>query len=165
MAKPQKKYRVVFWGTYDVGKPRVRLLRAGAKAVGMEVIECHTDVWAGWEDKSQLARLGAGWIHLLSWISAYPSLIWRYLRLSAHDVVVVAYLGHLDVLIISPFARLRGVPVVWDAFLSIYDTAVNDRHLISKRSLTALFLYALEMVSLPCTHQSVPRHRSPCTLF
>ena len=36
-------------------------------------------------------------------------------------------MGHLDIIIIRLFARLRGAPVIWDAFLSLYDTVVHDR--------------------------------------
>lgn len=147
IAKPQRTYRVVFWGTYDLGKPRVRLLLAGARAVKMEVFECHAAVWSGVNDKSRLGGVGARWRRLLAWFRAYPALIWRYLHLPPHDVVVVCYLGQLDVLVLWPFARLRGVPMVWDAFLSLYDTVVNDRSLVSQRSPVALGLYAWEWLA------------------
>ena len=44
---------------------------------------------------------------------------------------MIGYLGHLDVLVVSPFARWRGVPILWDAYISIYDTVVRDRQLLS----------------------------------
>lgn len=147
MAEPRTALKVVFWGTYDLGKPRVRLLLAGARAAGMEIIECHASVWEGVDDKSQLCGFAARWRRLWAWLSAYPSLIWRYLHLPRHDVVVVSYLGHLDILILWPFARWRGVPIVWDVFLSLYDTIVRDRCLVSKYSPVAWGVFAWEWLA------------------
>lgn len=139
--------RLVFWGTYDSGKPRVRLLLQGARSAGMEVIECHADLWKGIEDKSQIFGLKNKLKKLLSCLLSYPSLIWRYMRLPPHDAVLVCYMGQLDILVLKPFARLRSVPVIWDAFLSLYDATVNDRQLISKHSARAWLLYLLEWLS------------------
>lgn len=139
--------RIVLWGTYDLGKPRIRILRRALAENGVEPIECHADVWVGVEDKSRLAdwreRLQIAW----RWLAAYPGLIWRYLRLPEHDLVMVGYLGHLDVLLLWPFAKLRGVPVVWDAFISLSDTVVDDRRLVSRWHPLALALYALDWIA------------------
>jgi glycosyltransferase involved in cell wall biosynthesis len=138
--------KVAFWGTFDRGKPRNRILLRGLAENGVEVLECHSDVWRGVEDKSRLRgprRLG----FLLRWLAAYPGLIVRYLRLPRHDVTLVGYLGQLDVLVLWPFARLRRIPVVWDAFLSLYDTVVHDRALVSPRHPLARLLYAWEWLA------------------
>jgi glycosyltransferase involved in cell wall biosynthesis len=84
---------------------------------------------------------------LLNWLLAYPGLIWRYLRLPKHDAVMVGYLGQLDVLVLWPFARLRGVPIIWDAFLSLYNTVVEDRCLVAARNPLAWFLWAWEWLA------------------
>lgn len=138
---------MVFWGTYDLGKPRVRLLLAGARSVGIEVTECHINVWRGIEDKSQLTGTGIKLRLLFSWFFAYPRLVWRYLRLPRHDAVIIGYMGQLDILVLWPFARLRGVPIVWDAFLSLYDTVVNDRRIVSRHSPVAWVLYVWEWLA------------------
>ncbi len=141
--------KVAFWGTFDRGKPRNRILLRGLSENaenGVEVLVCHTDVWPGVEDKSQLRglrRLG----FLLRWLAAYPELIVRYLRLPRHDVTLVGYLGQLDVLVLWPFARLRRIPVVWDAFLSLYDTVVDDRALVRPNHPLARLLYLWEWLA------------------
>jgi glycosyltransferase involved in cell wall biosynthesis len=139
--------RVVFWGTYDTGKPRVRILIRGLKENGVEVIECHKEVWSGIEDKSQIKGPFSKVLLLLKWLLAYPVLIWRYLRLPRHDVVIVGYLGQLDVLVLWPFARLRGIPIVWDAFLSLYNTVVEDRRMVGQRNPLAWLLWAWEWLA------------------
>jgi len=138
--------KVAFWGTFDRGKPRNRILLRGLEEDGAEVVVCHTDVWPGVEDKSQLRglrRLG----FLLRCLAAYPGLIVRYLRLPRHDVTLVGYLGQLDVLVLWPFARLRRIPVVWDAFLSLYDTVVDDRALVRPGHTLARLLYLWEWLA------------------
>jgi glycosyltransferase involved in cell wall biosynthesis len=142
-----RRLHVVFWGTYDTGKPRARILLKGLRENGVQVTECHTEVWGGVEDKSQVSGLGAKLRLGLRWLLAYPGLVWRYLRLPRHDAVLVGYLGQLDVLVLWPFARLRRVPIVWDAFLSLYDTVVDDRRLVGRRNPLALALYAWEWLA------------------
>jgi glycosyltransferase involved in cell wall biosynthesis len=138
--------RVAFWGTFDLGKPRNRILLRGLRENGAEVLVCHREVWGGVEDKSRLTgprRL----LFLLRWLAAYPGLVFRYLRLPRHDVALVGYLGQLDVLVLWPFARLRRIPVAWDAFLSLYDTVVDDRALLRPRHPLARLLYAWEWLA------------------
>lgn len=55
MNTKDEKLRVIAWGSYDLGKPRVRILLRGLRENGVEVLECHRDVWQGVEDKSQVA--------------------------------------------------------------------------------------------------------------
>lgn len=138
--------RVAFWGTFDLGKPRNRILLRGLRENGVEVLVCHRQVWAGVEDKSRLTA-GQRLRFLLRWLFAYPGLILGYLRLPRHDVVLVGYLGQLDVLLLWPFARLRRVPVVWDAFLSLYDTVADDRALVSPRHPLARLLFIWEWLA------------------
>jgi glycosyltransferase involved in cell wall biosynthesis len=140
-------HRVVLWGTYDLGKPRTRILIRGLGEAGVELIQCHVDVWSGVEDKANIA----GWRKIVAIVGklilAYPILIWRYLRLPRHDVVLVGYLGHLDVIVLWPFAALRGTPVVWDAFLSLYETVVEDRQMVGPRHPLAWLVWAWDWLA------------------
>lgn len=138
--------RIILWGTYDLGKPRTRILRASLAAGDAELAEIHTNVWSGVEDKSQLSAL-AWVVRIARWLLAYPPLVWRYMRADPHDAVVVPYMGHLDILVLWPFARLRGVPIVWDAFLSLYDTVACDRKLVAQRGVVARALAGLERLA------------------
>lgn len=139
--------QVVFWGTYDTGKPRTRILLRGLREAGVDVVEIHADVWSGIEDKGRITGTGAKLRFFLKWLAAYPGLVWRYLRSPRHDAVIVGYMGHLDVLVLWPFAVLRQTPVVWDAFLSLYDTVVEDRRRVGRFSPLAWGLYAWEWLA------------------
>ncbi len=136
--------RVCTFGTADTGKPRVRILLEGLRAENVIVGEYLSNPWAGVEDKSQL-RGGLNHIVLaLRLILAYPLMIWRYLCAPKHDVVFVSYMGHLDVLVLWPFAKMRGAKIVWDAFLSLYDTVIEDRQLAARGGVRAKLLFAFE---------------------
>lgn len=139
--------RIVYWGTYDSGKPRNRILLRALRENGVDVVELHADVWKGIEDKSSIKSLGAKLGRLLRWLASYPRLLFAYLTAPSHDAVVVGYPGYLDVLVIWPFARLRRRPIVWDAFMSLYGTVVEDRRLLRPGSLPAKLVYLLEWLA------------------
>lgn len=140
--------RVVYWGTYDLGKPRNRILIEGLRKNDVEVIECHTDLWKDIEDKSQFRGLIPKLKKVFLWLLSYPGLIYQYLKISKdHDCIIVGYLGHLDVIILWPFAKIRKKKIVWDAFISLYDTIVEDRCLIVSKNPLSKLLFLFELVA------------------
>lgn len=140
--------RVLFWGTYDTGKPRVRILREGLRANGADVQEIHASIWEGIEDKSQVRGLLVKSRLLLRWMLSYPMLVWRLLRAPRPDVVLVSYPGIIDIFVAAPIARLRGIPLAWDIFLSIYDTVCDDRRMLRPEGIPARILWKLEQVAI-----------------
>lgn len=146
---------MVFWGTYDSGKPRIKQLLQGLHNRDIDIIECHTHVWKGVKDKATQLTGGKKIRYLFNWILAYPSLICRYLRVPSHDVVIISFPGMIDAIVIWLFTRIRGVPIIWDCSSPVYDTTVNDRHLFSKRSPFAWFLYLLDWTASRLADQIV----------
>jgi len=140
--------RVVLWGTCDTGKPRVRILREGLRANGVDLLECRTDIWNEIQDKSQV-KGASRWIGLLARVVlAYPALIWRYLRLPRHDWVLLGYPAIPDIFVIRLFAWLRGSRVAMDWFLSAYDTVVEDRKLVGRSHPLAVLLRITEWLAV-----------------
>jgi glycosyltransferase involved in cell wall biosynthesis len=153
MRAPQasKLTRVVLWGTYDTGKPRVRLLRDGLLRNGVEVLEIHSALWQGVEDKS-LVRGLRRWARLAAAaVSAYPRLVRQYLQAPAHDAVLVAYPGMIDLFVLRMFAWWRRTPLAWDWFLSAYDTIVLDRKLVALRGPAAWGIRFVEWIAARLT--------------
>lgn len=132
--------KIVLWGTYDAGKPRIRILRDGLRALDVEVIEIHKDIWEDVGDKSAMRGVRAWLGRGLRLFGAYPLLIWRYLRAPAHDLVLVSYPGQLDVLVLRPFAWMRRKRIAFDWFISAFDTVVEDRRLLGRRNPLAWML-------------------------
>lgn len=138
--------RLVFWGTYDLGKPRTRILLEGLGKTGAEVTQIHADIWSAHADKSQMRarQLAFAFVRALLF---YPLLLARLFLCPRDAIVVVPYPGVLDVLVLWPFAKLRGQRVIWDMFLSLFDTVVNDRKMATRRSLAGRLVYALEWLA------------------
>src|SRR3989337_2608177 len=101
--------RISYFGTYDRNRPRNRNIINGLKKNNIDVIECHYSPWGKIEDKSTIQGGLLKFMVLIRFI--------------------VAYLGHIDMLIAKPIVMLRKKPLIFDAFLSLYDTVVNDRKL------------------------------------
>jgi glycosyltransferase involved in cell wall biosynthesis len=136
---------VAWWGTYDRDYPRNRVLMAGLRANGVEVREFHVPLWRGPADKVRSAA--GGWLRpalLARWAWAYAVLALRFLRAPRPDVLLVGYSGHFDVFPAWCLARLRGVPLVFDAFLSLYDSLVLDRGAVAGGGPRARLLAAVD---------------------
>lgn len=142
--------RICFFGTYNVeeGYPRVRVLLEGLRRTGHQVDQCRIPFLADAASKLEGAAspfralrlaLGLALIHL--------RLGWRFLRMPRPDLVLVGYPGQLDLFTARLLATVRGVPLVLDAFVSLYDTMVDDRGLVRPGSLKASLLRLIDRAS------------------
>ena len=120
MEKADKKPpEVCFFGIYDPLYSRNRVLIRGFLENGYRVVPCRVS-----------PREHRG-------VSKYFLLVREYLRVRKHpfDLVIVAFPGHTVVWL----ARLLfGRPIVFDAFVSLYDSNVFDRKLYGAASLRGL---------------------------
>jgi glycosyltransferase involved in cell wall biosynthesis len=137
--------RVIVAGTYDPDFGRNRRLLALLDSAGHDVVRCHVALWRGARYELPNRRLIST---LARGAAAYPRLVWRFLRLPRGDVVVVLYPGWFDVVVLSPLARLRRMPVLFDPFISISDTIVSDRGLVGPRSVLGRVVRAVDRASL-----------------
>jgi glycosyltransferase involved in cell wall biosynthesis len=129
------------FGTYEAGYDRNRVLLRGFSDNGIEVLQCHVPVWETMRYKTSALKGPLHYLRIVLKLAvAYVKLAVCYLRAPAHDVVLVGYLGHFDVFIARALSRLRRKPLVFDAFVSLYDTAVEDRGLFGRRSALARLL-------------------------
>ncbi len=140
--------RVLWFGTYSTGPgyPRTAVLVDGLRAAGVEVKECHVPLFDGAASKVKAVRRPLG-------VALRTALAWARLALRVHragprDAVVVGYTGHADIHLARALSVIGRRPVVLDAFLSPWDTVVNDRRLVAKGSLRARALFALERSAL-----------------
>lgn len=140
--------RLCIWGAYDTGKPRVRMLIEAARRIDPKLCIANRNPWKGIEDKSQIAGIFAKLKVMAAWAISYPFLLYSYLRMPKHDIVIIPYLGNIDVILLWPFARLRGARICWDMFISVYDTVVEDRRLVQPGGWGARLLYQFERGSV-----------------
>jgi glycosyltransferase involved in cell wall biosynthesis len=120
--------RVLWLGTYERDYPRARILIAGLREIGVEVVECHRPLWERTRHKAgaflspaRLARTGG------QFAAAWAGLLAEQRRLGPVDAIVAGYPAQPDVLPAWVVARSRRVPLVVDALISLSDTLAGDR--------------------------------------
>jgi len=127
------KITVLYFGMYDPEYSRNRILIDGLRQNGVEVIECR-------DDSPGLKK--------------FLILFLKHWKLRKdYDVMIVGFLGQL----IMPFARFINLPfvsfrpsrpIVFDAFLSLYDSNVFGREVVRPRSLKAFYYWLLDWFSM-----------------
>ena len=143
--------RVLWFGTYSLGGgyPRNTVLIEALRTRGVEVVECHAPLFADARAKVDAAKGGLGALATaLRLARAWLRLCLGFFRAGPRDAVVVGYTGHVDVYLARLLSLFRRRPIVLDAFLSPWDTVVNDRALLAPRSIKARALFALERGAL-----------------
>ncbi len=118
--------KVCYFGTYRAEYSRNRIMIEGLRQAGVEVIECHEQLWKGIEDRVQAAS--GGWRRPEFWqrvLRAYLRLIKRHRQIGDYDVMLVGYPGQMDVFLARFLSRRRGKPLAWDIFMSIYLIALE----------------------------------------
>ena len=140
--------RVCLFGTYDrVAHPRIAVLEAALREGGVEVVEAHVPAWPGGTDeKLAAARRPLSPGRLVRLARTWSRLAARYRQVGPHDVVLVGYFGHLDVLLAWVLARRKRR--VLDMFLSVYDTVALDRRTVDSASLQARLARLLDRLAV-----------------
>ena len=105
-------------------------------------------VWERLRDKSgagprQLARIAVALA--LAYGRLVPEVALRLLRC---DALVVGYIGQVDMLLLGPVAKLVGRPVIFDPLVTLTDTIVEDRELVSLRSPLAWVIASIDRAAL-----------------
>jgi len=140
---------VCVYGTGSLTPEYVRnvLLIEALETAGFHVIYCSIPAWTGTRAKIVAAR-GGSLLAALRFAFIQIRLLCRYLLLTGrHDLVLVVAPGHLDIPIARLGTWLRGKPLVFDAFYSLYDTVVSDRGLCPDGSLRASIISFVDGLS------------------
>jgi glycosyltransferase involved in cell wall biosynthesis len=164
--------RVLVAGTYDPDFARNKRLVALLQGAGHEVATCQVDLWG--QDRYEIPEQRKLTV-LRRGVGAYLQLISRFLRAPGADVLLVAYPGWFDMVVLAPLARLRRMRVLFDPFISVYDTVVADRRLATASSWLGRLCRLADAVSLKLAHRvladtpahadyyahlaKIPRHR------
>ena len=117
--------RILYFGSYDSDYARNRVLIKGLRIQKADVIECRDN--------------GPGFKKFLNLFLKHRKLGSRY------DVMIVGFLGH----VIMPFAKLiTSRPIIFDAFVSLYDSNVFDRRIVAPPSFRARYYWLLDWFSM-----------------
>ena len=139
--------RVVVFGTANSGPgyPRLDVITEGLRRRGVEVVRLLCPLFDGHADKLAVAGGSIGAVARIAprLCRIYARLAREYRAVGAHDAVLVGGMGHLDLLWLR---RLRGkrTPILFDPFVGLHDTIVDDRALVARGSLRARACLALD---------------------
>jgi glycosyltransferase involved in cell wall biosynthesis len=112
--------RILYVGSFDRNYSRNRIILKGLAKNGVEVLQ-------------------------LPYARRFSKLSELFRRCDAdYDAIVVGFLGHYDIPFASLLARRSKKPLVFDVFVSLYDTFVFDRRLIAKGSFKSYFYFYLD---------------------
>ncbi|HET6370967.1 MAG TPA: glycosyltransferase family 4 protein [Nitrospiria bacterium] len=129
--------RVCYFGTYERDYPRNRVLIRGLVRAGIDVVECHVPLWE--KDRNKTGKFLSPF-YLLRFAFrlafAYVRLLFRYFfSTGRYDLMIVGYLGHIDIFPAFLLTRLTRRPLIFNPLLSLYDTVVGDRGMTASDSL------------------------------
>ncbi len=126
--------RVCYFGTYEKAYPRNAIFVEGLKQNGVTVFECHAPLWEKTQSKGK--DFGFSLSFLFSLITAQIKLFFRYLFFTPkHDVIIVGYIGQLDIYLAKIFAYICRKKLVFNPLISLYDTVIADRGYFEATSL------------------------------
>ena len=115
---------VCYFGIYKPEYSRNKILISGLKSNGVSILECRTGLMG---------------------ILKYFDLIKKHWKIRKdYDVMLVAFPGFQSVILAKFLTRK---PIVFDAFISMYDSIVLDRKLVRKYSLKAKYFWWLDKLS------------------
>ena len=134
---------ILIWSTSDVSHVRMRNLMAGLENEPVKIIDVTIPVWKAEQNKALLGIFTTLW-RFISMLLVYPILAVRYLFAPDHDLILVPYMGQLDLLLVKPLAWIRRKPVVWDVYISLFDTLVFDRKALSRFNPISQLVYFVE---------------------
>jgi glycosyltransferase involved in cell wall biosynthesis len=120
--------RLLWLGTYESDYGRTRTLISGLRRSGVEVVECHRPLWELTRHKAG-SFLSPGGLPAIAgrFAAAWAALAREQRRVGDVDAIVAGYPYQPDALPAWAVARLRGVPLVADAMISMSDTLAGDR--------------------------------------
>lgn len=114
---------------------------------GMEVIECHAQLWTGVEDR--VNKASGGWRRLSFFrrvARAYRDLLVEYKGIGDYDVMILGYPGQFDAYLGRVLAWLRRKPLVLDVLMSLHLIA-TERGLHTTSRFTSRLIYWAEAVA------------------
>jgi glycosyltransferase involved in cell wall biosynthesis len=137
--------KVIWAGTFDPDFSRNRKVSRLLSLCGCETQTISESLWPA--DRVGLAA-GRWWRLLARALWIYPKLVARLLLAPRPDLYFVSYPGWFDLPSVWLASTLKRRPILFDPFMSLYDTLISDRSLRSEDSLTARVARLADRLSL-----------------
>lgn len=118
---------ICHFGIYNPAYSRTRVLQKGLIENGIQVIPCHSSK-LGWKKSIDLIKKH-----------------WRIRKY--YDVMLVGYPGQRVILLAKILAVLSRKPLIFDVFISVYDTRIFDREYHRPGSLRSVYYWLQDWFS------------------
>lgn len=113
---------ISYFGSYDSNYARNRVIIKGLKENKIDIIECNCRK---------------------TFILRFFILVKKAIT-SQFDVIFVAYPGHLDIFAAKIVSLIKKKPIIFDAFISTYDTMINEWQYGTRHSLKGRYYHWLD---------------------
>lgn len=154
--------KIGFFGTYFKTYARNSCFRTGLNQIGIPVIEVHEEVPKSNFDKASEFTLWASVKRVKTKLKTSFKLLSRAYELKSCDAILVLFPGHLDLPVAWIVAKWLRKPLIFDSFLSLYDSMITDKVMAQPNSIKTLVLKTVEslLLKLPDIILTDTRHMS-----
>lgn len=122
--------KVLYFGMYNPNYPRNKNLIAGLRENGVEIRECNSRTHLIW---------GLRYLRLLSLFVVVKG--WQC------DVFIVGFPGQTDVPLAWFLGKIFRKKIIFDVFISLYNSNVDDRKTVSRKSGKAALFWWVDKIS------------------
>ena len=135
--------RVCYFGTYEKNYSRNKTMIEGLRLNGVDVLECHYDIWKNKESKVSLKIFSRIRI-VFSYLMSCACLLVKFFSLKKIDIFIVGYPGFFDVFVLKFLTFFKPKKIIFDAYLSFFDSFVNDRKVVRADGFMAKILWLVD---------------------
>lgn len=137
--------KVCYFGTYESHCPRNQIIIKGLRKNNVQVIECQVPVWETGKGKPvNFQNIPSLIGFCFRFLGAYILLPIKYCQVGEHDFVIVGFPGQVDSFLAKALTFFSRKPLVFNPFMSFYDTFVFDKKIVKEKSFLTKFLYLID---------------------
>jgi len=137
--------RITWAGTFEPEFNRNMKIARLLERVGVEVSVTRVSVWG--DSRVDLASTGKARA-LVRIVAAVPRLLWQLLWSPRPDAYLVSYPGWFDVPVVWVASRFKRAPIVFDPFISLFDTMILDRAMYTPSSWVGRLVRLVDRLAL-----------------
>lgn len=141
--------KILYFGIYSKGieYPRNNNLIRGLRLNGVDVVEAHFELAGSFQRRMGIIKNPLELVHFfLGLIASFIALTWKFMRSPRVDAMIVGHPGyfHIHLLWFLRFLFRRRFVLVYDIFIPLYETLIEDRGLLKSDSLFARLIHRFE---------------------
>jgi len=137
---------ICLFGTYESKFPRTLTIKMASEKNGYTLLECHYPFWELTREKHVFFSVKSMIRSALKILCIYFKLIWKYLQIMDHDVMIVGYNGYFDMPLAKLLAKIRKKPLIFTPVFPLYTTLVDDRKYLDKTSLKSTIVHKIDEI-------------------